>query len=30
MRKVGIWFIGARGSVATTAALGAAAVKAGA
>ncbi|MFI7131680.1 inositol-3-phosphate synthase [Nonomuraea sp. NPDC050153] len=29
MRKLGIWFIGARGSVATTATIGAAAVKAG-
>ncbi|AQZ62319.1 Inositol-1-phosphate synthase [[Actinomadura] parvosata subsp. kistnae] len=29
MRKVGVWFIGARGSVATTATIGAAAVKAG-
>ncbi|GAA3200414.1 inositol-3-phosphate synthase [Nonomuraea roseoviolacea] len=30
MREVGVWFVGARGSVATTATLGAAAVKAGA
>ncbi|MFI7226288.1 inositol-3-phosphate synthase [Nonomuraea angiospora] len=30
MRKVGVWFVGARGSVATTATIGAAAVRAGA